>query len=84
MKIKVEVECTPLEARAFLGLPDVTALNDHLVLEMQRRVDANINLLQPEEFLKSWTAFGGQAQDHFRKLMAAAADAALAGGKTDR
>ena len=26
-------------ARAFLGLPDVTPLNDHMVAEMQRRMD---------------------------------------------
>ena len=28
MKVNVEVECTPAEARAFLGLPDVTPLNE--------------------------------------------------------
>jgi hypothetical protein len=33
--------------------------------------------MQPEELLKTWTAFGGQAQEQFRKLMTAAADAAL-------
>lgn len=28
MKINVEVDCTPEEARRFLGLPDVTKAND--------------------------------------------------------
>jgi hypothetical protein len=77
MKIKVEVDCTPLEARTFLGLPDVSALNGHLVSEMKARIDANMTRMQPEELLKTWTAFGGQAQEQFRKLMTAAADAAL-------
>ena len=31
MKVTVNIECEAAEARAFLGLPDVTALNDHLV-----------------------------------------------------
>ena len=72
MKMNVEIDCTPAEARAFLGLPDVTGLNDHLVEEMKKRMDANISAMQPEELMKSWTSFGMQAQDQFRKLMEAA------------
>ena len=72
MKVTVEVDCTPAEARAFLGLPDVAPLNDHLVAEMQRRMDENITAMKPEELMKTWTSFGLQAQDQFRKLMEAA------------
>ena len=72
MKVTVEVDCTPIEARSFLGLPDVTALNDALVGEMQARMKANMAALQPEELMKNWMAFGGQAQEQFRNLMAAA------------
>ena len=45
MKIKVEIDCTPVEARAFLGLPDVSPLNEALVVEMQRRMEENIAAL---------------------------------------
>lgn len=69
MKINVEVDCTPAEARAFMGLPDVAPLNEHLVSEMKRRMDENITAMQPEELMKTWTSFGLQAQDQFRKLM---------------
>ncbi len=79
MKVKVEVECTPVEARAFMGLPDVTPLNDHLVEEMRLRMDENIRMLGPDQVLKFWTAFGGQAQEQFRTLMTAAASAGLGG-----
>ncbi len=79
MKVKIEVECSPAEARAFLGLPDVTGLNAHMTAEVQKKIDANISMLQPEELLKTWTAFGGQAQEQFRKLMTAAAGASLGG-----
>ena len=72
MKITVDVDCTPAEARAFMGLPDVTPLNEHLISEMSRRMDDNITAMQPEELLKSWFSFGGQAQEQFMKLMAAA------------
>jgi hypothetical protein len=72
MKVNVEVECTPAEARAFLGLPDVTPLNDAMVAEMQKRMEANVAAMQPEELMKTWTSFGLQAQDQFRRLMESA------------
>ena len=77
MKVTIEVDCTPAEARAFMGLPDVTPLNEHLVGEMQKRLNSNINMLAPEELLKSWMAFGAGAQEQFRNLMTAAASAGM-------
>jgi len=73
MKITLNVDCTPQEARAFLGLPDISALNEAMIAEMQSRMKSNMAALQPEELMKSWMAFGGQATEHFRKLMTAAA-----------
>lgn len=72
MKINIEIDCTPTEARAFLGLPDVAPLNDQLVAEIQKRMAENVSSMQPEELMKSWTSFGVQAQDQFRRLMEAA------------
>ena len=72
MKVTVDIDCTPAEARAFLGLPDVTPLNDAMVAEMQGRMKANVAAMQPEELMKTWTSFGLQAQDQFRRLMEAA------------
>jgi hypothetical protein len=75
MKLKVEVDCTPQEARAFLGLPDVKGLNDHLVKEMKARLDANLALAAPDELMRSWMSVGGQASEQFLKMMTAAATA---------
>jgi hypothetical protein len=69
MKMTIEVDCTPEEARRFMGLPDVTALNDHLVNEMKGRIDANMSMMSPDEMMKNWMSFGTGAQEHFRKLM---------------
>ncbi len=79
MKMTIEIDCTPLEARTFLGLPDVSVLNDHLVQEMKNRMDTNMALLQPDELMKNWMAFGGQATEQFRKLMTAAATSTMTG-----
>lgn len=74
MKMTIEVDCTPEEARTFLGLPDVTSLNEKLVEEMQKRMTSNIAMLSPEELMKNWAAFGAGAQEQFRQLMTAAAN----------
>ena len=79
MKMTVEVDCTPEEARRFMGLPDVSALNEALVAEMQARMSANISALAPEELMKNWMAFGTGAQEQFRKLMEAGLGAASKG-----
>lgn len=72
MKVKIEIDCEPAEARAFLGLPDVEPLNAHMVAEMKRRMDENMAAMKPEELVKTWTSFGLQAQEHFRRLMESA------------
>jgi hypothetical protein len=71
MKLSIEVDCTPEEARRFMGLPDVSALNEMLMNEMRKSMEANLSMLAPEELMKSWMSFGAGAQEQFRKLMEA-------------
>ena len=54
MKITMNVDCTPEEARAFLGLPDVKPMQDQLMREVQERTAANIRAMEPETMLKTW------------------------------
>ena len=54
MKITMDVECTPEEARAFLGLPDVKPMQEQLVRELQERMTANIRAMEPETMLRTW------------------------------
>ena len=77
MKMTIEIDCTPQEARTFLGLPDVSGLNDKLVEEMQKRMTANMAMVSPDELMKNWAAFGAGAQEQFRNLMSAAVDAGM-------
>ena len=73
MKVKIDIECTPNEARTFLGLPDVSVLNDAMVEEMRKRMTENMEALEPETLMRNWTVFGGQMTDHFMGLMRQAA-----------
>lgn len=73
MKVNIDIECTPQEARAFFGLPDVTPLNEALVEEMQKRLSANMEAMEPEALMRSWMSYGGEWQKQFMGLMAQAA-----------
>ena len=50
----------------------MTGLNDHLVERDEEADDANMAMAAPEELMKSWMRFGGQASEQFMKLMTAA------------
>jgi len=54
MKITMNVDCTPEEARAFLGLPDVKPMQEQLMGELQERMAANIRAMEPEAMLRTW------------------------------
>ena len=50
----MNVDCTPEEARAFLGLPDVRPMQEQLMREVQERMAANIRAMEPEAMLRTW------------------------------
>jgi Family of unknown function (DUF6489) len=53
MKMTVEVDCTPEEARRFLGLPDVAPLHAAMLERMQAQVTEMT--ASPEAMLAAWT-----------------------------
>ncbi len=54
MKFTVDLECTPEEARKFLGLPDVAPMQQKIMEELEARMQDNIRSLDPETFVKTW------------------------------
>ncbi len=56
MKFEIEVEATPIEARQFLGLPDVTPLHDLWLAQMRELMTNGIQPADVERMMKSWTA----------------------------
>jgi hypothetical protein len=76
MKVTMNIDCTPEEARAFFGLPDVQPMQEHLMREMQERLSANLKAMDSETMIKTWlpTAVKGfeQWQDMFASQMSSA------------
>lgn len=73
MKVNISIECTPEEARAFMGLPDVSTLNEQLVQEMAKRMTGNLDAMEPEALMRNWMSLGGEWQKQMMGLMAQAA-----------
>ena len=69
MKMNIEIDMTPDEARKFLGLPDVTKLQDKMLAEMEKRMKAAIDVNDPEAMLKAWMPLGGQGFEQFQRFM---------------
>lgn len=73
MKCTLEVECTPLEARQFFGLPDVQPLQASIMAEVEKKMMAEMDRFSPEGVLKSWLSMFSQSpeqmQQAFSKLM---------------
>lgn len=81
MKVHIEMEMTPEEARAFMGLPDVSQMQKKMLDDMQGRMKAAFDTGDPDAMIKAWTPFGGaQAFEQFQKLLWDSARLA-AGGK---
>jgi hypothetical protein len=54
MKVTIDIDCTPEEARAFLGLPDVTPLQETMMREIEERMRAALRNTDPEVLFKTW------------------------------
>lgn len=78
MKISLDIDCTPEELRAFFGLPDVKPMQEQLLKEIEERMRANLNALDPEAMLKSWLPAGLQG---FEKLQEMFLNRVAGGGK---
>ena len=54
MKITIDIDCTPEEAREFLGLPDVRPMQEELMSGLQERMAATLKAMEPAEMLRTW------------------------------
>ena len=55
MKIKIDIDCTPAEARQFIGLPDLEPLQKSAMAEIEKRMMAEFERYSPEGLIKAWT-----------------------------
>ncbi|WP_448192159.1 DUF6489 family protein [Azospirillum sp. sgz301742] len=83
MKITIDVDCTPEEARTFLGLPDVKPMQEVLMREVQDRTIAGLHAMDPETALKTWLPAGIQGFEQIQKMFWTQMASAMGAGGGD-
>jgi hypothetical protein len=68
MNFTVNVECTPEEARRFLGLPDMSAVHDIYLERLKRMVDEGITPDLVEQLMKTWGPMNEVSMNFWRKM----------------
>ena len=78
MKVTINIDCTPSEAREMLGLPDVRELQQDWVRQVGEKMQASAQNFSPEALVQSW-ASGAAGGDWLKAMMAGVATPAQGG-----
>jgi len=81
MKVNVELDCTPEEARRFLGLPDVSKANEAYVEAVVKAMKGEGSLDQLSGYVRQLAPMGEIGLKMFQQFIEQGAGAAMAGFK---
>jgi hypothetical protein len=92
MKFKIDIDCSPQEARMFLGLPEVAPLQDAMMKELEKRLKEGLKTMDPEVLFKTWLPSGAagalsgglQGWEEFQRQFWSQMSAAAQGGKSSK
>ena len=71
MKVNVTIDCTPEEARDFMGLPDLKPMQDRLMGEIEQRLRAGVESMNPESLIKTWLPASMQGIEQVQQIQQA-------------
>lgn len=69
MKVNVEIDCTPEEARRFLGLPDVSKANEIYVDAMAKAMQGVGSLEQLQEYARQIAPMGEMGMQFIQQFL---------------
>jgi Family of unknown function (DUF6489) len=75
MKVTINIDCTPQEARAFMGLPDLAPLHDEYIEKMRQLMTANMSGADAEKMVGQWSTMAS-GMEQWQKAMWGAATGA--------
>lgn len=71
MKMHIEIECTPEEARRAVGLPDLTPIHDRYVGAVLEAMTGKIKPETVEQMTQSWAPMGEAGLAMWKRLVEA-------------
>lgn len=84
MKVTVNIDCTPLEARQFFGLPDVQPLQQAVMAEMESKMMKEMENFSTEKIMSTWLSFAPQNAEWMRSMFDQFTSMATGGQKTGK
>ena len=69
MKMNIQIDMTPDEARKFLGLPDVSKAQERMMAEIEKRMKQAVDVNDPEAMMRAWMPLGGQGFEQFQRFL---------------
>jgi len=70
MKVTIEIDCTPIEARQFFGLPNVEPLQAKMMASVEQGMAEAIERFSPEALMGSWLSAIPQSSEWMQKMFA--------------
>ena len=74
MKVTIEIDCTPDEARIFFGLPDVKPMQAAVLASLEKQAVQAVDSFAPDAMLRLWFTslpqISAQMQDMFTRMAA--------------
>lgn len=69
MKIHMDMDLTPDEARTLFGLPDVKPMQKAMMAEVEARMKKALTAMEPDAILKTWLPAGIQGLEQWQKFV---------------
>jgi hypothetical protein len=69
MKVTIEIDCTPEEARRTMGLPDLTALHDRYLRTLAEAMEGQIRPEAVEAMMRNWAPMGEAGLSLWRTML---------------
>jgi hypothetical protein len=67
MKIRIDIDCSPDEARAFFGLPDIRPMQERFMADAEARMRQAFETMDGEALMKTWMPSGVEAFEKMQK-----------------
>ena len=88
MKINIEIDMSPEEARKVMGLPDIEPMQKEMMAKIQEKINTSLDeMSDPELFMKRFLPMGiqgmEQVQEFFSRIAGAATHANSSEGSKD-
>jgi hypothetical protein len=69
MKVTVDLECTPEEARRFMGLPDLSSLHEAYMERLRRAVDQGVAPEAMQTLIGAWAPMGEAGMLFWKQML---------------